>query len=170
MKITAIRVYPVWVGIRNQLLVKVETDEGVYGWGESGMSGREKAVAGAVEHYREFLIGRDPIPDRAAVAGDVPQPVLRGRPRVPGGDFGDRHRPPRHQGQGARRAGLRAARRQAAGPDSDLRDDASRGQWPGGGRAGQGTRHPGLEGDPPDPRRAEQQRHLRAAREHRRDG
>ena len=60
MKITAIRPYPVWVGTRNQLLVKVETDEGVFGWGESGLSGREKAVAGALEHYREFLIGRDP--------------------------------------------------------------------------------------------------------------
>ena len=60
MKITAIRPYPVWVGSRNQLLVKVETDEGIFGWGESGLSGREKAVAGALEHYREFLIGRDP--------------------------------------------------------------------------------------------------------------
>ncbi len=61
MKITAIKPYPVWVGTRNQMLVKVETDEGVYGWGESGLSGREKAVAGAVEHYREFLIGQDPM-------------------------------------------------------------------------------------------------------------
>lgn len=61
MRITAITPFPVWVGMRNQLLVKVETDEGVYGWGESGLSGREKAVSGAVEHYREFLIGRDPM-------------------------------------------------------------------------------------------------------------
>ena len=59
MKITAITPYPTWVGIRNQLIVKVETDEGIYGWGESGLSGREKAVVGAIEHYREFLIGRD---------------------------------------------------------------------------------------------------------------
>jgi len=58
MKITAIIPYPVWVGSRNQLLVKVETDEGIHGWGESGLSGREKAVVGAIEHYREFLIGR----------------------------------------------------------------------------------------------------------------
>ena len=43
------------------MIVKVETDEGVYGWGESGLSGREKAVAGAIEHYREFVIGRDPM-------------------------------------------------------------------------------------------------------------
>ncbi len=60
MKITDVKVYPVWVGSRNQCLVKIETDEGVYGWGESGLSGRELAVAGAVRHYRDFLIGRDP--------------------------------------------------------------------------------------------------------------
>ena len=61
MKITDIKSYPVWVGTRNQMLVKVETDEGVYGWGESGLSYRELAVAGAVRHYREWLIGRDPM-------------------------------------------------------------------------------------------------------------
>ncbi|MCC5974515.1 MAG: mandelate racemase/muconate lactonizing enzyme family protein [Rubellimicrobium sp.] len=60
MKITDIKPFPVWIGHRNQMLVKVETDEGLFGWGESGLSGREKAVQGAVEHFREFLIGRDP--------------------------------------------------------------------------------------------------------------
>ena len=61
MKITAIKPYPVWIGHRNQLIVKIETDVGVFGWGESGLSGREKAVVGAIEHFREFLIGRDPM-------------------------------------------------------------------------------------------------------------
>ncbi len=61
MKITAIHPLIVWVGVRNQLIVKVETDEGVFGWGESGLSGRERAVAGAIEHFREFVIGRDPM-------------------------------------------------------------------------------------------------------------
>lgn len=61
MKITDVKPYPVWVGQRNQCLVKIETDEGIYGWGESGMSYRELAVAGAVRHYREWLIGRDPM-------------------------------------------------------------------------------------------------------------
>lgn len=61
MKITDVKCYPVWVGHRNQCLVKVETDEGIYGWGESGLSGRELAVVGAVKHYREFLLGRDPM-------------------------------------------------------------------------------------------------------------
>ena len=61
MKITDIKTYPAWVGQRNQMIVKVETDEGLHGWGESGLSGRELAVTGAVNHYREFLIGRDPL-------------------------------------------------------------------------------------------------------------
>ena len=59
LKITAIKPYPVWVGIRNQMLVKVETDQGIFGWGER--TERPREVAGAVEHYREFLIGRDPM-------------------------------------------------------------------------------------------------------------
>ncbi|SVD06076.1 uncharacterized protein METZ01_LOCUS358930, partial [marine metagenome] len=42
MKISDVKVYPTWVGTRNQLIVKVETDEGIYGWGESGLSGREQ--------------------------------------------------------------------------------------------------------------------------------
>src|SRR5579859_1063774 len=61
MRITDIKPYPVWVGSRNQLVVKVETDEGLYGLGESGLSGRELAVIGALKHYREFLIGQDPM-------------------------------------------------------------------------------------------------------------
>ncbi len=60
MKITAIRPYPVWIGHRNQLIVKVETDEGISGWGESGLSGREQAVVGALQHYAQFVVGRDP--------------------------------------------------------------------------------------------------------------
>lgn len=59
MKITAIKPYPVWIGVRNQLLVKVETDQGIHGWGESGLSGREMAVAGALQHYSRFLVGRN---------------------------------------------------------------------------------------------------------------
>src|SRR3978361_1207735 len=60
MKISAIKPYPVWVGTRNQMLVKIETDEGIFGWGESGLSGREKAGAGALENSRQFLLRRAP--------------------------------------------------------------------------------------------------------------
>lgn len=57
--ISAIKCFPVWVGKRNELIVKVETDDGIFGWGESGLSGREKAVIGAIEHFEQFLIGHD---------------------------------------------------------------------------------------------------------------
>ena len=62
MKITAVKPYIVYVESRNrnQMLVKVETDEGIYGWGESGLAVREFAVAGAVRHFAEFLVGKDP--------------------------------------------------------------------------------------------------------------
>ena len=42
-------------------MVKVETDEGVYGWGETGIPYRGKAVIGALQHFREYLMGRDPL-------------------------------------------------------------------------------------------------------------
>ena len=61
MKITDIKCYPLWIGTRNQLVIKIETDEGIYGLGESGLSGRELAVMGAVNHFREFLIGQNPM-------------------------------------------------------------------------------------------------------------
>jgi galactonate dehydratase len=58
MKITDIKTFPVWVG---QLLVKVETDAGIYGWGEAGMPNRSLAVVGAIQHFREYLLGKDPM-------------------------------------------------------------------------------------------------------------
>ena len=60
LRIRDVEAFPVWVGHRNQLLVKVTADDGSFGWGESGFSGREQAVIGAVRHYRELLVGEDP--------------------------------------------------------------------------------------------------------------
>jgi galactonate dehydratase len=48
-------------GRRHQLLVKIETDEGIYGWGESGLSSRELAVVAAIKHFSGLLVGRDPM-------------------------------------------------------------------------------------------------------------
>ncbi len=60
MKITDIQAWPVWGGQRNFLFVTVDTDEGIYGVGEAGITGREKAVVGAVENFRDILVGEDP--------------------------------------------------------------------------------------------------------------
>ncbi len=60
MKITNIEVYPVWGGFRNFLFVVVDTDQGYHGVGEAGITGRELAVIGALEHFKPLLIGRIP--------------------------------------------------------------------------------------------------------------
>jgi galactonate dehydratase len=59
MKITQIETFAVYNGARNNLFVTVDTDEGISGVGESGLSGRELAVIGAVDHFRPLLIGQD---------------------------------------------------------------------------------------------------------------
>ncbi len=61
MKITSIEPYPVWGGERNFLFVIVDTDEGVYGVGEAGITGRELAVMGTIEHFEPLLLGEDPL-------------------------------------------------------------------------------------------------------------
>jgi L-alanine-DL-glutamate epimerase-like enolase superfamily enzyme len=59
MKITNIETFAVFNGARNNLFVTVDTDEGIDGVGESGLSGRELAVIGAIEHFKQLLIGQD---------------------------------------------------------------------------------------------------------------
>lgn len=58
-KIAEIRPILVRVGWRNQLLVKISTEDGLIGWGESGLSGREGAVSASIEHFSNFLLGQD---------------------------------------------------------------------------------------------------------------
>jgi len=61
MKITNIESYPVWGGFRNFLFVVIDTDAGLYGVGEAGITGRELAVMGAIKHFKPLLIGQDPM-------------------------------------------------------------------------------------------------------------
>jgi galactonate dehydratase len=42
------------------LFVRIETERGLVGWGEASLEGHAEAVAGAVEHIRDRLIGTDP--------------------------------------------------------------------------------------------------------------
>jgi galactonate dehydratase len=59
MRIADIRSYVVPTGGRNGFVVVIETEDGVVGVGEGGMSARELAMQGYVQHLREFLIGMD---------------------------------------------------------------------------------------------------------------
>lgn len=57
MRITAVTTYqvpPRWV------FVKIETDEGISGWGEPVVEGRAATVCAAVEELSDHLIGQDP--------------------------------------------------------------------------------------------------------------
>ena len=58
MKITKITTYivpPRW------LFLKIETDEGIVGWGEPVIEGRAHTVAAAVDELSDYLIGQDPL-------------------------------------------------------------------------------------------------------------
>ena len=59
MQITQIRTHIVGEA-RNSLFVVVDTDEGIYGLGEAGITWREAAVAGFIDALRPVLIGQDP--------------------------------------------------------------------------------------------------------------
>lgn len=59
MRITNIETYPVWSGQRNFLFVVIDTDAGISGVGEAGITGRELAVIGAIEHFKPLLLGQD---------------------------------------------------------------------------------------------------------------
>lgn len=61
MKITDVRSIPVFDGSRNYLFVKVDTDEGINGVGEFGITWKERAGMGAVEHMKRHLVGQDPL-------------------------------------------------------------------------------------------------------------
>ncbi|MEM7382225.1 MAG: mandelate racemase/muconate lactonizing enzyme family protein [Bacteroidota bacterium] len=74
MKITDIKTYPINIGSVTQLVIKVETDTGIFGWGASGLSGRELAVIGAIEHFKTFLTGRN-----AFEIGAIWQELYRGQ-------------------------------------------------------------------------------------------
>ena len=57
MKVTKFTTYmvpPRW------LFLKIDTDEGISGWGEPVLEGRASAVAAEVEELSDYVIGKDP--------------------------------------------------------------------------------------------------------------
>lgn len=62
MKIVSVKPYLFHPGVgKNLLFTRVETDDGLYGWGEGYVvQGKEKAIAAYVESMTAYLLGRDP--------------------------------------------------------------------------------------------------------------
>ena len=61
MKVTDVRVFSVDCFRTNWMFVKVYTDEGICGVGEATLEYKEKALIGAVEHIKEYLVGKNPL-------------------------------------------------------------------------------------------------------------
>ena len=60
MKITDIKTFIMQGGNRNWVFCKVETDEGVHGWGEGTLELHEQAVESGIKTLATRLVGRDP--------------------------------------------------------------------------------------------------------------
>ena len=59
--IIEVTAFPYWLPTspKPQLVVRVRTADGITGWGEAGFTFRELAVAGAVDHLRDLIVGQD---------------------------------------------------------------------------------------------------------------
>lgn len=60
MKIVGSEVFVIGNPWKNWVLVKLQTDEGIVGWGDATQGLATKPVAAALEELRRFYIGRDP--------------------------------------------------------------------------------------------------------------
>lgn len=60
MKVTAIKTFICNAFRTNFVFVKVETDSGLYGWGEATLEYKELTVQAAIHDLESYLIGKDP--------------------------------------------------------------------------------------------------------------
>ena len=79
-------------------IAKVETDEGIYGLGEVGIPRWGNAVASAIEHLSQLVIGQDPFGTERLWQHMFQRRLLSGGQGVLLRDKRDRHRLVGHQG------------------------------------------------------------------------
>ena len=63
MKITDLKILrsaPPREGGWNWIFLKIETDSGIYGWGEASLQEKDAGVIAEIETFKTFLIGQDP--------------------------------------------------------------------------------------------------------------
>ena len=61
MKVTDVKTFTVDCFRTNWVFVKIYTDSGIDGVGEATLEYKEKALIGAVEHIKEYLVGKNPL-------------------------------------------------------------------------------------------------------------
>ena len=61
MKISDVKIYTLDAYRTNWAFVKVETDEGYYGWGEASLGTNEMALEGMIQDLKRLTVGRNPL-------------------------------------------------------------------------------------------------------------
>ncbi len=59
-KISEVRSFPLSCNERTWLFVRIRTDDGVEGFGEGTLPQRTGAIMATIDHYADYLIGKDP--------------------------------------------------------------------------------------------------------------
>jgi galactonate dehydratase len=60
VKVVGVKSYILDSPGRHYVLVKVQTDEGIYGWGEGTLEYKEKTVRAAIHELEGMIVGEDP--------------------------------------------------------------------------------------------------------------
>ena len=60
LKIVSVKTFIMNARNKNWLFVKIDTNLGIYGWGEGSLEGQEKAVEQAIQVFGDRIVGEDP--------------------------------------------------------------------------------------------------------------
>ena len=61
LKVTKLKVIPVWTGSMNYIFVKLYTNAGVTGVGEGGIRGRAATMIAAIQEHERYIVGKNPM-------------------------------------------------------------------------------------------------------------
>jgi galactonate dehydratase len=60
VRVTEIKTFAMWGEPRNWIFVKILTDEGIHGWGEGTLEGKDERARAAIQEVGRYLVGKDP--------------------------------------------------------------------------------------------------------------
>jgi len=60
VKISRIRTFKFWAAWKNWMFVRIDTDDGLHGWGEASLAGPIEAVEQTIHDIGAALVGKDP--------------------------------------------------------------------------------------------------------------
>ena len=61
LRVTKLKVIPVWNGSMNYIFVKLFTNHGITGVGEGGLRGRGGTMIAAIQEHERYIVGKNPL-------------------------------------------------------------------------------------------------------------